>query len=120
MSLFDDPFSSLVWYLLVGTRGAQSRILIIKTLQKRPMNRNQLAKELNLDYKTIEHHLKLLCDNMLLSVINKGSYGEVYIISPQLKNTNDTLKEIMDKFGNNLGENSEQVYKQNKKIKNKR
>ncbi len=48
------------WLLFVGSRGAANRIRIMSVLRNRPRNRNQLATELDLDYKNIQHHIKIL------------------------------------------------------------
>ena len=100
MSLFSDPFNSLVWYLLAGTRGGPTRAIIVNSLRKVPMNKNQLSKKLNLDYKTVEHHLKILVDNNMLSIINKGKYGAAYTLSTGMINSIASFNEIWDQFGN--------------------
>jgi len=57
------------WVLFVGSRGAATRIRIMSALRKRPSNRNQLATELGMDYKGIEHHIKVLEGNNLVKKI---------------------------------------------------
>ncbi len=54
------------WLLFVGSRGAANRIRIMSILRKRPRNRNQLATELGIDYKNIQHHIKVLEGNNLV------------------------------------------------------
>ncbi len=54
------------WLLFVESRGGTNRIRIMSVLRKRPRNRNQLATELDLDYKNIQHHLKVLEGNNLV------------------------------------------------------
>lgn len=71
----------VLWYVFAGTRGGATRAHIVVALKKRPMNAHQLAKHLNLDYKTISHHLKVLLENQIVSVVNKGKYGAVYFVS---------------------------------------
>src|SRR5215471_3887468 len=65
----------LLWYLLGGTRGGPTRAQILKTLHDRPLNANQLAESLSVDYKTVQHHLKVLEDNGLVAPTEKGAYG---------------------------------------------
>lgn len=48
-------------YLLKGRPGGKTSIRIIDELLKEPHNRNQLSKELKLDYKTINYHLDIIC-----------------------------------------------------------
>ena len=94
---------NLVWYLLVGTRGGETRAKILLAINKRPMNANQLAAYLKLDYKTIQHHLRILTDNNMLSTINKGRYGAAYFISEDMKALWNEFKDIWKQFGNKLG-----------------
>ncbi len=55
------------WNLFVASRGATNRIRIMSALRKRPRNRNQLSNELGIDYKGIQHHLKVLEGNNLVT-----------------------------------------------------
>src|SRR5689334_23773319 len=75
----------LLWYLLGGTRGGPNRAEIIKTLQNRPCNANQLAETLRVDYKTIQHHIRILEENGLVSLGNKGSYGAVLFLTTKME-----------------------------------
>jgi predicted ArsR family transcriptional regulator len=59
---------NVVWYLLAGTRGGETRARILWTLKLRPQNKNQLAKSLSLDYKTIQHHLELLTEHRVIEL----------------------------------------------------
>ncbi len=87
----------LLWYLIAGTRGGETRGRIISTLLQNPQNANKLAETLALDYKTIQHHLKVLLENSILTVVNKGKYGAVYFVSELLDK--DLFGEIWGKFG---------------------
>ena len=49
-----------IWWVFAGTAGGSNRVRIVKTLNERPCNANQLAEKLDLDYKTIRHHLRIL------------------------------------------------------------
>jgi hypothetical protein len=53
-------FRSLMWYLLFGTRGGPNRRRLLEALERSPANAHQLAEILQLDYRTVRHHLKLL------------------------------------------------------------
>jgi predicted ArsR family transcriptional regulator len=59
------------------------RTRIIHAITAKPMNAHQLAQQLRIDYKTVLHHLRVLVDNNVLSVIKKGSYGAVYFLAPE-------------------------------------
>src|SRR5215470_13456276 len=50
----------LLWYLLGGTRGGPTRAEVLRILRERPLNANQLAETMRVDYKTIQHHLGVL------------------------------------------------------------
>lgn len=90
---------NVVWYALAGTRGGISRALILLELKKKPMNANQLSNKLSLDYKTIIHHLRVLEESQLISVVNKGRYGAVFFVSDALLAVWADFVEIWDKLG---------------------
>jgi len=90
---------NLLWYLLAGTRGGETRAKIMFTLKTKPMNAHQIAKFLKLDYKTIQYHLSLLTKNGALSPINQGKYGAVYFISQTTLSLWRDLGEIWERFG---------------------
>ncbi len=89
----------LLWYLLGGTRGGPNRAEIIKILQNRPCNANQLAETLRVDYKTIQHHVKILEENGLVSLTNKGSYGAVLFLTAKMEDALPILDEIWSRIG---------------------
>ena len=83
--------------LFVGSRGATNRIRIISVLRNMPRNRNQLSIELDLDYKNIQHHLKVLEKNNLVRKIG-NHYGEIYCVSPLFENSEFVFDEIVAKL----------------------
>lgn len=74
----------ILWHILGGTRGGPLRIRILAALRDRPSNTNQLATEFGVDYKTIQHHLRVLCENRLLDSRGPG-YGTTYFLSPDME-----------------------------------
>ena len=90
---------NLIWYLFAATRGGNMRAKIIDSLIKKPRNANQLAKDLEVDYKTIRHHLRALYENRMIVVVNKEAYGATYFISPLMKENIFTFEEIWKRFG---------------------
>ncbi len=83
----------LLRYLMTGTRGGSTRALIVNNLTDRPYNANQLSEALNLDYKTVRHHIDVLIKN---GIITKGNgYPAIYFLS---KN----MEEILNKFNRKL------------------
>ena len=70
----------LLWFLFAGTRGGDNRIKILDLLIKNPLNINKISEELQLDYKTIQHHIRILEKNNLITKIG-DKYGVLYFIS---------------------------------------
>ncbi len=89
----------LLWYLLGGTRGGPTRAEILKTLRDRPLNANQLAEALRVDYKTIQHHLRVLEENGLAAPSEKGAYGAMIFLTPKMEEAVPFLEEIWSKIG---------------------
>ncbi len=89
----------LLWYLLGGTRGGANRAEILKALLDRPLNPNQLAEKLKVDYKTIQHHLRVLEENGLVTSSERGAYGAVILLTPKMEEALPVLEEIWSKIG---------------------
>jgi DNA-binding transcriptional ArsR family regulator len=84
----------VLWYILAGTRGGFNRIRIIEALIERPYNANQLSDKLEMDYRTIRHHLKVLTENNVLARPAGGAYGSMYFLSGIMENHIGTYHEI--------------------------
>ncbi len=84
-----------LWYLLAGTRGAENRVRIVRALDDRPRNANQLADHLGVDYNTVRHHLDMLCEH---DVVETGGadYGKLYFLTDQFKRHRETFEQILD------------------------
>jgi len=65
-------------------------------LDDRPRNANQLAEDLDLDYKTVRHHLDVLMDN---DVVQRSGddYGAVYLPTRERANTGTLSKRSWSK-----------------------
>jgi len=87
----------MFWFLFASTRGAATRIRIIKLLQNRPYNANQMSKELSLDYKAVKHHLKILENNNLLGKF-EANYGAAYYLTILFEENQDVFDEIVSKL----------------------
>ena len=74
----------VLWHLLGGTRGGPTRIRIIMLLRDRPYNTNQISTMLKIDYKTAEHHLRVLRENRVVSPTGDG-YGAVFLLTPDME-----------------------------------
>lgn len=90
---------NLLWYLIAGTKGGETRGRIIDFLKEKPSNANRIAEMLKLDYKTIRHHLEVLEKNNAITPINKGNYGAVYFLSEDMKANYRLFEEIWGQFG---------------------
>jgi len=93
----DPDAKRLLWFIFAGTRGGLNRLRIIFSLKEQPLNINQLAKELGLDYKAIQHHIKILEKNNLITKIGE-KYGVTYFISTFLEVNMETFEEIATKL----------------------
>ncbi|MGM0405340.1 MAG: PAS domain-containing protein [Thermoplasmatota archaeon] len=92
-----DTLKQELSYLILGQQGGDNRIKILELLKDRPYNHNQLAKELNLNYRTIKHHIDVLLDYDLVVSSGEG-YGQVYFLSPKLEDNYNILEEIERKL----------------------
>jgi predicted transcriptional regulator len=90
---------NLLWYIIAGTKGGENRGKIIELLKKNPSNANKIASELNLDYKTIRHHLNVLEKNNIITQVNKGNYAAMYFLSEEMKQNINIFNEIWVRFG---------------------
>ena len=75
------------------------RFQIVSTLADRPSNMNKLAKELGVDYKAIQHHIKVLLENQIIQTPIKNSYGAIYFLTNNMEQDLNYVKEIWKKYG---------------------
>jgi DNA-binding transcriptional ArsR family regulator len=94
----DPDVKRLLWFIFAGLRGGINRLRIISTIKETPMNINQLAEALNLDYKAIQHHIRVLEKNNLITKQGE-KYGVIYFISPFLEANIISFEEIVRKIG---------------------
>ncbi len=107
-SFADFETKKLFCGLFVGSRGATNRIRIISVLRNLPRNRYQLSIELDLDYKNIQHHLKVL-EKYNLVIKTGNRYGLTFCVSSLFDNNEIIFDEIVDKLKNGVikfGKNS--------------
>ena len=94
----NDPHARrLLWFVFAGSRGGLNRLRIITALKETPQNTNQLANELSLDYKAIQHHINVLKKNNLISKEGE-KYGITFFISTFLEVNMETFDEIANKL----------------------
>lgn len=88
---------NLFWFLFVGTRGGHARVRIITQLRDKPSNKNQLAQDLDIDYKGVEHHLKTLESSNMVTKIGE-KYGTTYFVSTLFEESQAVFDEIVTKL----------------------
>jgi len=103
----DRQTKKLLLYLFSGTRGGFTRLKIIALLIERPYNTHQLAKKLELDYKAIQHHMKVLMKNNLITKVG-DKYGAIFHLSNFLEFNIRALDDVFDRLEKKL--NSKKVY----------
>ncbi|BAJ50039.1 transcriptional regulator, ArsR family [Candidatus Caldarchaeum subterraneum] len=91
----DRPIKTFFRWVLLGTRGGPTRLLILLKLRDGPANANQLAKALHLNYKTILHHLEFLIENNLVEA-DEGRYDVKYRLSQVVSENMDILDSVVD------------------------
>ena len=66
-----------LWYLLAGTRGGANRARLVRAIDDRPRNANQLNEAPGLEYNTVRYYLEKLEKH---DVVETGGedYGELY------------------------------------------
>jgi predicted transcriptional regulator len=93
-----DPYARrLLWFVFTGSKGGLNRIRMISHIRNKSLNANQLAKEMNLDYKAIQHHIGVLEKNNLISRVG-DRYGATFFISTFLEVNLDVYNEIVSKL----------------------
>ena len=87
----------ILWYLIAGTRGGNTRARIINVLIDRPYNANQLSEVIDMDYKTVRHHIDVLMKNGII-VVEGEKYGAMYFLSSKMEASLDDFGEIWGKI----------------------
>ncbi len=99
----DKQTMKLLLYLFTSTRCGFTRLRIIIHLLEKPYNTHQLAKELDLDYKAVQHHMKVLEKNNMVSKIGE-KYGAIFHLSNFLEINIVVLNEAIDKLDKKMNQ----------------
>ncbi len=83
----------VLWYLLASSRGAATRVRVLRALDERPRNPNQLAEDLDLDYTTVQHHLEVFEENNVVEATG-DDYAAAYLPTEQVRANWDVVEEI--------------------------
>ncbi|MFB6281779.1 MAG: ArsR/SmtB family transcription factor [Haloferacaceae archaeon] len=89
---------SVLWYVLTGTRGGENRARILRALDEQPRNANRLAEDLDLDYKTVRHHLDVLVEHDILESSGE-EYGAVYVPTGEVRANWAVVEDIVAELG---------------------
>lgn len=103
----DKQTRKLLLYLFTSTRGGFTRLRIIMKLLNQPYNTHQLSQELDLDYKAVQHHMKVLEKNNMVSKIGE-KYGAIFHLSNFLEINIIALDEAIEKLERKM--NQKKVY----------
>lgn len=103
----DKQTRKLLLYLFTSTRGGFTRLRIIILLLQKPYNTHQLAQELQLDYKAVQHHMQVLEKNNMVTKIGE-KYGALFHLSNFLEFNIQALDEAIDKLDRKL--NHKKIY----------
>jgi predicted transcriptional regulator len=103
----DKQTRTLLFFLFTSTRGGFTRLRIIMHLLEKPYNTHQLAQALDLDYKAVQHHMKVLQKNNMISKIGE-KYGAIFHLSNFLEINIGALDEAIDKLDRKM--NQKKVY----------
>ena len=98
MSYRNRSLKHVLGWLIAGTRGGITRARIVRTLTATPQNANQLASQLEMDYRTIRHHLKVLEKNRIITSAGE-KYGLTYFLSSEMEENYGLFEEILERLG---------------------
>jgi predicted transcriptional regulator len=88
---------NLFWMVFAASRGGQNRIRLVFALKRSPLNAHQIAKNLDLNYRAVQHHLSVLEKNNLISHIGQ-KYGTNYFLAPLLESNLQSFDELVMKL----------------------
>ena len=94
----NDPYAKrLLWFVFAGSRGGLNRLRLVRAILETPLNANQLAKELGLDYKAIIHHVAVLEKNNVITRVGE-KYNVTFFVSGFLEANMASFLEIAEKL----------------------
>ena len=97
MSSRGRAFKHLLQWMIAGSRGGINRGRIIEIIKEQPMNANQLGNQMEVDYRTIRHHLDVLEKNDLITSMGER-YGKMYFLSVELEENYGDFVEIWERI----------------------
>ena len=73
---------SQYWWLF-GRIGGNTRIKIVNLLSERPYNANQLSNMIDMSYRNIKHHLKILNEACIVVENSDQKYGKIFVLNSE-------------------------------------
>ena len=105
----EDPhMNKLFSSVFTGMSGRYTRMRIICAITEEPMNTLELSKKLEMDYKTIQHNIKVLENNGLIVREGEG-YGDLFFASDLISSHLPTLYKVIRRVEEKL-DKSEKKY----------
>jgi DNA-binding transcriptional ArsR family regulator len=89
--------NDLFYWLFIGTKGSINRVKIVKLLNENPYNAKNISDKLELNYKTVRHHLKLLGEHDIVTTPPGVRYGAVYFLTEEMKENYELFEKIQEK-----------------------
>jgi transcription initiation factor IIE alpha subunit len=86
---------TLLW-LFTGSRGGTNRIKIVNLIIKKPLNAYRISEELNLNYNTINHHLRLLQEHKIIYCNKNVKYGALYFVTDSMNAHRDMFDNLLE------------------------
>jgi DNA-binding transcriptional ArsR family regulator len=98
----EDPYMMGVFSsVFTGMGGRYTRMRILCAITEEPMNTRELSQRLKLDYKTVQHSIKVLESNNLIIREGEG-YGDIFFPSETLSSNIPTLYKVIRKVEQKL------------------
>ncbi len=104
----DSHAKELFSSVFTGMSGRYTRMRIICAITEEPMNTRELSKKLEMDYKTIQHNIKVLESNNLIVRAGEG-YGDMFFPSDMISSNLPTLYKVIRRVEKKL-DKSEKKY----------
>ena len=92
----DKHMNELFSSIFTGMSGRYTRMRIICAITENPLNTQEIARKLGLDYKTIKHNIDVLEKNNLITRHGEG-YGDVFFPSELISSNLPTLYSVIRK-----------------------
>lgn len=94
MSRTHNYIRELLWDTFGRSRGGMTRLKMITAIRIRPLNANQLANELGINYRAISHHVEVLERSNLIR--REGQkFGAKILVSNLMEVHMEFLEEIL-------------------------